>query len=147
MSSSPPMRGRRGWERRLAERETPLGQPSVERPAFDSAEHGDHEFRPDALGQRHERLVVAGDDLCDAVPIADVDEHQRAEIPDPVDPPEQDHVLAHVLDREGAAGVRARERAERLVHDPVLPERRIQPATSPRGTDVCSPVSMFLIVT
>ncbi|HEX3264208.1 MAG TPA: CarD family transcriptional regulator, partial [Candidatus Limnocylindrales bacterium] len=38
MSSSPPMRGRRGWERRLAERESAVDQPAGERPAFDSAE-------------------------------------------------------------------------------------------------------------
>ncbi|HXG26408.1 MAG TPA: hypothetical protein VNL94_06110, partial [Candidatus Binatia bacterium] len=38
MSSSPPLRGRRGWERRLAERDREDARPSVERPAFDSAE-------------------------------------------------------------------------------------------------------------
>jgi transcription-repair coupling factor (superfamily II helicase) len=38
MSSSPPMRGRRGWERRLAEGDRQDERPSVERPAFDSAE-------------------------------------------------------------------------------------------------------------
>jgi transcription-repair coupling factor (superfamily II helicase) len=38
MSSSPPMRGRRGWERRLAERDREDVGSSVERPAFDSAE-------------------------------------------------------------------------------------------------------------
>jgi transcription-repair coupling factor (superfamily II helicase) len=38
MSSSPPMRGKRGWERRLAERDPQVGGPEAERPAFDSAE-------------------------------------------------------------------------------------------------------------
>ena len=38
MSSSPPMRGKRGWERRLAERDAQAVRPSVERPDFDSAE-------------------------------------------------------------------------------------------------------------
>ncbi len=38
MSSSPPMRGRRGWERRLAERDPQAPPPENERPAFDSAE-------------------------------------------------------------------------------------------------------------
>ncbi|HET9851480.1 MAG TPA: CarD family transcriptional regulator, partial [Candidatus Limnocylindrales bacterium] len=38
MSSSPPMRGRRGWERRLAERDGATGRTTGERPEFDSAE-------------------------------------------------------------------------------------------------------------
>ena len=38
MSSSPPMRGRRGWERRLAERDEERLPSGAERPAFDSAE-------------------------------------------------------------------------------------------------------------
>ena len=38
MSSSPPMRGKRGWERRLAEQDRQVEGSSVERPAFDSAE-------------------------------------------------------------------------------------------------------------
>ncbi len=38
MSSSPPMRGKRGWERRLADPDRQVGGPAEERPAFDSAE-------------------------------------------------------------------------------------------------------------
>ena len=48
--------------------------------------------------------------------IADVDEHQRPEIANPMDPAEQHDVLADVGGARAAAGMRARKCSERLVH-------------------------------
>ena len=65
-----------------------------------------------ASRQADERLVVAHDDLRDAVAVADVDEDERAEVADAVHPAEQDDVLADVGGRQRAAGVGAREGSE-----------------------------------
>jgi hypothetical protein len=78
-------------------------------PRLDPAEHRHHELRAQALRLRHERIVVADDDLRDAVAIAQVEEQQRAEIADAVDPSEQHDVAPDVGGRQRAAGVRARK--------------------------------------
>jgi hypothetical protein len=48
------------------------------------------------------------------VAIADVDEQQRAQVADAVDPPEKDGRLADVGAAEGTAGMRAGERTKLL---------------------------------
>ena len=58
------------------------------------------------LGALDQRRIVADDDLRHAVPIAQIDEHQRAEIAHAVHPAEQDDVGAGVARGQCAAGVR-----------------------------------------
>ena len=66
-------------------------------------------LRPQPLGHADERFVVADDDLRDAVAIANVDEHERAEVANAVHPAEQDDVLADVSRRKSTTGVGPRE--------------------------------------
>ena len=73
----------------------------------------DDELGAQALGLLLERRV-ADHDLRDAVAVAEVEEHDAAEIADAVDPAEQDDVLADVGGRQFAAGVGAGEVAERF---------------------------------
>ena len=76
--------------------------------------HRDDELRAQALGFVDERVVLAGDDLRHAVPVAEVDEDERAEVAHPMHPAEQNDILADVGGGELAGGVRAREFSERL---------------------------------
>ncbi len=69
----------------------------------------DHVLGPQPLGQAHERLVVADDDLGHAVPIANVDEDERAEVAKAVHPAEEDDVLPDVSGRQSATGMGSRE--------------------------------------
>ena len=70
------------------------------------------------LGVGQQRVVLAHDDLRHAVAIADVDEDARAEIADAMHPAEQHDILADVLRRQLAGGVRASEFSKRAnVHD------------------------------
>ena len=64
------------------------------------------------LGRRDERVVVADDDLRHAVAIAEVDEHERAEVADAVHPAEQHDILSGVGSGQRAAGVGPGECAE-----------------------------------
>ena len=59
-------------------------------------EDRNHVLRAQPLRQADERLVVAHDDLRDAVAIANIDEDERAEVANAMHPAEQDDVLADV---------------------------------------------------
>ena len=73
--------------------------------AIDGADDADHHLGAELLGLLHERLVVADDDLRDAVAVADVDEQDGAHVADAVDPSEQDGRLADRGGPQRAAGV------------------------------------------
>ena len=60
--------------------------------------------------------IVAGDHLREPVPVADVEEQQRAEVTDAVHPAEQDHVLPDVRRPQLAAGVGAVKVPEQIRH-------------------------------
>jgi hypothetical protein len=83
---------------------------------LDGPHHGDDELGPEPLGDGHHGRVVRHQHLCDAVAIADVEEQQAAEIANPMDPAEEDHLRADVGCPECAAGVCAGERAELVCH-------------------------------
>ena len=73
------------------------------RPALDLADHGDDEFRADALDALEQRLVAFDDHLRQAVTIADVEEQQRAQVADAMHPAEQHRILSHVTGTKRSA--------------------------------------------
>src|SRR5688572_11650060 len=115
--------------------------------AVDAPEHGDDVLRPQALRRFDERGLIPHHDLRDAVSIANVDEDERAEIAYAMNPAEQDHVPAGIRRRQSTARVSAGEISEGndvgCRHFRLFSIR----ATSWRGSCVCSPVFMSLMVT
>ncbi len=73
--------------------------------AVDRAEDADDHLGAELLGLVDERVVVADDDLRDAIAIAHVDEEDGAHVADAVDPSEQDGRLADRGGPQRAAGV------------------------------------------
>ena len=73
--------------------------------AVDRADDADDHLGAELLGLVDERLVVADDDLRDAIAVAHVDEEDGAHVADAVDPSEQDGRLADGGGPQRAAGV------------------------------------------
>ena len=122
------------------------------RAEIDAAGNPDDKLRAQALG--HFIRLVADDGLRDAVAVADVEEHDAAEIADAVDPSHDDDVFAGIGGGQFAAGVGTSESSEGLyahsmsdVRCPMPDVLRMASATVPRATACCSPVFMFLILT
>jgi hypothetical protein len=72
---------------------------------LDLASHGDHELGSQALGVSDERVVIADDDLRDAIAVTDINEDERSEISHSVDPAKKDDILVDVLGTEASTGV------------------------------------------
>ena len=77
-------------------------------PLHDAADPDD-ELRPQALGRRHQGLVVAHDDLRQPGAVADIDECHTAEIADAVNPSKQHRLRANIVRAQGAAGMGSSE--------------------------------------
>ena len=74
-------------------------------PALHHAANADDVFGPEALGHRHQGVVVANHELRDARAVAQIDERDPAEIADSMDPAEQHDVRADVFGAQRSAGV------------------------------------------
>ena len=94
-------------------------QPGVDRvfrSALHHADDGHDVLRAEALGDGHQRLVVADDDLREPGAVADVDEGDAAEVADAVHPAEERGLGADILRTEGAAGVCSGQIAKLIGH-------------------------------
>ncbi len=87
---------------------------------LDDAADADDELGPQFLRGRHQRFVLADDDLGHAGAIADVDERDAAEIADAVHPSEQHCFGPDVFRAQGSAGVRSRQISKRFSHSSAL---------------------------
>ena len=83
----------------------------VFRAALHHALDADDEFRAQALGDRHQRVVLADDDLRHTRAIANVDEGDAAQVADAVHPSQHHRLRPDILGAEGAARVRSSESA------------------------------------
>ena len=88
----------------------------LRRPQLHLPEDGDDVLRPHPLRVGQDLLVISCNDLREAMTVAYVEKHERPEVAHAVHPSEEHDVRAHILARERAAGVRARELTERLNH-------------------------------
>jgi hypothetical protein len=77
--------------------------------ALHQAGDADDKLRAQALGDRHQCLVLADDDLRDAGAIANVEKGDAAQIADPVHPSQHHRFRADILGAQGAARVRPSE--------------------------------------
>ena len=94
-----------------------LGVHRVGRAAFHQAFDADDELAAQPLGLLDQCGVVLHDHLRDAVAVAHVEEHDRAEVAHLLHPAEQHRALVDVGGPQRAAGVRTSERSELLSHE------------------------------
>ncbi len=81
----------------------------LRRARLDTPENRNHILRAQPLRQADERLVVAHDNLRDAMAVTDIDEDKGAEVTNAMHPAEEDDFLTDMGGGQGTTGMGSRQ--------------------------------------